>query len=167
MALALRSLGLLGASARRVSFASKPRGGFARVGVRAMATDGGDGESRFRPSIVVFNIPRNKNASFVTSRGASLIVPVALALTPSPPTPSLTSLDPIASKPPLGFAEDAVLLALKNPTLMDVRGVEGEGEIAENPSPAGAVNVAWNTAGGEFFDASKLPADKTAPVIVF
>jgi hypothetical protein len=60
-----------------------------------------------------------------------------------------------------------VLLALKNPTLMDVRGVEGKGEIAENPSPAGAVNVAWNTAGGEFFDASKLPADKTAPVIVF
>jgi len=166
MALALRSLGLLGASARRVSFASKPRGGFARVGVRAMATDGGDGASRFRPSIVVFNIPRNKNAS---SRLAvhRIIVPVALALTPSPPTPSLTSLDPIALKPPLGFAEDAVLLALKNPTLMDVRGVEGKGEIAENPSPAGAVNVAWNTAGGEFFDASKLPADKTAPVIVF
>tara|TARA_B100001142_G_scaffold323164_1_gene372701 strand:- start:495 stop:878 length:384 start_codon:yes stop_codon:yes gene_type:complete len=101
------------------------------------------------------------------SRCIALIVPVALALTPSPPTPSLTSLDPIASKPPLGFAEDAVLLALKNPTLMDVRGVEGKGEIAENPSPAGAVNVAWNTAGGEFFDASKLPADKTAPVIVF
>ena len=119
-----------------------------------MATDGGDGASRFRPSIVVFNnFYPSQQKCVVTSRGASLIVPVALALTPSPPTPSLTSLDPIASKPPLGFAEDAVLLALKNPTLMDVRGVEGEGEIAENPSPAGAVNVAWNAAGGEFFDA--------------
>jgi hypothetical protein len=162
MALALRSLGLLGASARRVSFASKPRGGFARVGVRAMATDGGDGASRFRPSIVA-RVSSSRRRARGSRAGPSS--PPRSSRSPSPPTPANVAQSHRA--PPAGFAEDAVLLALKNPTLMDVRGVEGKGEIAENPSPAGAVNVAWNTAGGEFFDASKLPADKTAPVIVF
>jgi hypothetical protein len=60
-----------------------------------------------------------------------------------------------------------VLLSLKNATLVDVRGVEGPGEIKENASPKGAVNVTWDVANGTFFDPAKLPADKTAPVVLF
>jgi|TARA_B110000977_G_scaffold35389_1_gene47329 hypothetical protein len=58
-------------------------------------------------------------------------------------------------------------MGLKSPTLLDVRGMEGGGEVNENPSPQGAVNATWNAAANEFFDESKLPADKNAPVVVF
>ena len=46
MALALRNLGLLAASARRTSFASRPGRGFTRTSVRTFAAAGGAGESR-------------------------------------------------------------------------------------------------------------------------
>ena len=40
-----------------------------------------------------------------------------------------------------GFSDDATLLGLEKATLLDVRGVEGPGEVADNPSPKGAVDV--------------------------
>lgn len=66
-----------------------------------------------------------------------------------------------------GFSDDATLLGLENPTLLDVRGIEGPGEVGENPSPQGAVNAIWDTLNMGFVDPAKLPADKNAPVVVF
>jgi hypothetical protein len=48
-----------------------------------------------------------------------------------------------------------------------VRGIEGPGEVGENPSPQGAVNATWDTLNMGFVDPAKLPADKNAPVVVF
>jgi hypothetical protein len=66
-----------------------------------------------------------------------------------------------------GFSDDATLLGLENPTLLDVRGIEGPGEVGENPSPQGAVNATWDTLNMGFVDPAQLPADKNAPVVVF
>lgn len=66
-----------------------------------------------------------------------------------------------------GFSDDVTLLGLEKATLLDVRGVEGPGEVADNPSPKGAVNATWDTLNKGFVDPAKLPADKNAPVVVF
>ncbi len=81
---------------------------------------------------------------------------------PSTRTSSLASQTHIE-----GFSDDATLLGLENPTLLDVRGIEGPGEVGENPSPQGAVNATWDTLNMGFVDPAKLPADKNAPVVVF
>ena len=147
MALALR-LGLLATSARRTSIASRPGRAFARTGVRTFAV-GGDGacsSTHLRPTPET-NIDSHRS--------------------PAPPHPSTCTSSFALKTHVSGFSDDATLLGLEKPTLLDVRGTDGPGEVAENPTPKGAVNAIWDTLNMGFVDPAKLPADKNAPVVVF
>ena len=149
MALALR-LGLLATSARRASIASRPGRALTRTGVRTFAV-GGDGASS--TLFYLFSVrPGNEQRQPSLTRLSH----------PSTRTSSLALETHIA-----GFVDDATLLGLEKATLLDVRGVEGPGEVADDPSPKGAVNATWDTLNMGFVDPAKLPADKNAPVVVF
>ena len=62
-----------------------------------------------------------------------------------------------------GFSDDATLLGLEKATLLDVRGVEGPGEVADNPSPKGAVNATWDTLNMDLWDRRSSPPTRTRP----